>query len=79
LEEANFPTAIKHPTRAEKGAEKATIAGREYRISRATSRKGTFFERTSSARSRSWLMKNTQKKNKKAVKVEKMNSAPMYP
>jgi hypothetical protein len=53
FEEANFPTDIRHPTKEEKGAENATMEGREYRISRATSMIGTFFDRISSARRRS--------------------------
>jgi hypothetical protein len=53
FEEANFPIDIRHPTKEEKGAENATMEGSEYRISRATSMIGTFFDRISSARRRS--------------------------
>lgn len=69
---------IKPPTKDENGRANATIAGREYNIIRETFLKDTFFERISSAISKSWLTKKIKKKKRKATKKEKINSNKMY-
>ena len=72
------PRHIRNPTRVAKGADWATMNGREYPMSRTTSMRGTRFFSTSSAIKRIWFTKKTIKKKRNAMKKYSSSSFIRY-